>query len=171
MNKKYALIDLDDTIFDLETKLTEAIPELRHNPPSWRPENKEMILNTIQERKILLSIEPRKHAVDLLNRIIERDIKIKFVTARAWLKHSHQITIDSLKRHGIPYDELIICDLDEDKTQFMNPDNDYVLSVEDNPDNHLVLMKKIPNAYCIKSPGFNYDNIPNVVNCLSEIRV
>jgi len=167
--KHCAIIDLDDTILDLEAKLREHIPEFGNKSPEWRNSNKNTILDAISTHEIATHLTTKPFSVPLLYSLKEQDIHIKIITARKWITHARDITIQSLKDNNIPYDELIICDLYENKTNYINSSYNYVLSLEDNPHNHMQFMKYVNKSYCIKSPAFHYDDIPNVVECLSEI--
>ena len=169
-----AILDLDDSILDLETPLRGAFPLIRNLKGKQRYDIRPKILSAIHEHNLLRNLKPFKEAVTLLKTLRENNVQIVFITARAWHPNSEQITRQNLHDNDLYYDDLIICDLTESKGDFLNKNDRYILSIEDNPYNHMNLKESgVENPYCRLTPAFDYDQIPieELIRCHSEIKV
>lgn len=169
-----AIIDLDDTILDLETPLREAFPPIKDIKGELRYKNRLTILDVIRENRLLQKLKPFDEAVKLLNMLKRNNIQIVFITARAWHPNAETVTRDNLHENNLYYDELIICDLHQKKGDFLNKNDRYILSIEDNPYNHMNLKESgVENPYCRITPAFNYKHIAleELIRCHSEIKI
>lgn len=96
------------------------------------------------------------------------------ITARGWYKNAEEVTKRNLLDYDIPFDELIICGLEEDKGKFLSGADRYILSLEDNPGNHLIFKTKgVENPYCIYRKPFDHTNVQTeeLIRCHSEIKI
>lgn len=167
-----AVLDLDDTLLDLETELKGCLDMESMSPPK-RLENRSIILDTIKRHKLIETVKPFPTAIALLDGLKKNNIKIKIITARSWYNNARLITEKNLKENGVYYDDLIICGLNEDKSKYLNGSDRYVLSLEDNPYNHTLFEEslKVINPYCIVGPSFSYEETKNLIKCHSEIKI
>lgn len=170
-NNNYAVLDLDDTILDLESELLKVYPELESMTPTQRLANRNTLLKKIEDHDILSNLKKYNTVDNLIEFLNFNDIKIKIISARAWLPNSWEVTKHNLEKNNIPYDELIICHLHENKSTYLKDENNYKLSIEDNPYNHQDFVKsgQIEAPYCIIRPAYDYDGISNMIECLSQI--
>lgn len=169
-----AVIDLDDTILDLETPLREAFPLVKSIKGEDRYHNRSKILQVIYENKLLQNLKPFQEAITLLKVLRRNNVQIVFITARAWHPEAEKITRTNLHENDLYYDELIVCDLNKKKGDYLNKNDRYILSIEDNPYNHMNLKESgVENPYCRVTPAFDYDQIPieELIRCHSEIKV
>lgn len=169
-----AILDLDDTILDLETPLREAFPFVKNIKGKDRYHERSKILEVIYENKLLQNLKPFQEAVNLLDKLRRNNIEVVFITARAWHPQAETVTKTNLRENGLYYDELIICDLEKLKGDYLNKNDRYILSIEDNPYNHMNLKESgVENPYCRVTPAFDYDQIPieELIRCHSEIKL
>lgn len=167
----YAVFDLDDTLLDLETELRGFL-DVDNMVPNDRVDNTH-ILDTIAQQNLLATVRAFPKAVKLVNELRHNNIKIKLITARGWYGKAKSVTEKNLEDNEIEYDELVICNLGENKVNYLNTSNRYLLSLEDNPYNHVLIEKslQVVNPFCIMRPAFDYNNVNNLIKCHSEIRV
>lgn len=169
-----AVLDLDDTILDLETPLTEVFPVITHWKDSERYKNRSKILNSIFDNDLLINLKAFSKALDFINDLRNNNIQIVLITARAWHPNAEEITRTNLEKNNIIFDDLIICELNKNKGEFLNKNDRYILSIEDNPYNHMNLkFSGVERPYCRITEAFSYNNIPaeELIRCHSEIKI
>lgn len=169
-----AIFDLDDTLLNLEEPLIKALPSLKNMKHDVRKQNKIAILDAIRKQRILEKLKPLPSSLNLIQTCKAAEIEIHIITARGWHPFGEEITRQNLCDNGIEYDNLIICDLEDQKTDFLRNDKKYVISVEDNPYNHLAFKKYgVQQPYCKVAPAFDYRDIHHneLIRCNSEINI
>lgn len=169
-----AILDLDDSLLDLETPLFEAFPAISNIKGEHRYHSRSNILDIIIKHKLLEKLKPFNQTINFINRLKENNIEIVLVTARGWYPNAYNITKNNLSSHNIYFDELIICDLNENKGKFLNKNDRYILSLEDNPYNHMNFKESgVENPYCKIAPAFDYSKIAQeeLIRCHSEINI
>lgn len=169
-----AVLDLDDSILDLETPLSEVFPSIKTMTIEERYLNRPKILKAIFEYDLFERAKPLPKAIEFLNALRQNDIQIVFITARSWHPNAYNISLNNLRSSEIYFDELIICGLREDKGDFLNKNDRYILSLEDKPHNHINLKERgVEKPYCRVTPAFDYKKIPEeeLIRCHSEISI
>jgi len=117
-------IDIDDTINNLSLVLVEYAKEYNRRAKieheiqihewdfdkafGWNEENiKEFLENDFHE--VYTNAEPKENAVSVIRKLKEEGNKIIIITARSdkEVRNAHYYSEEWLKKHDIPYDELV----------------------------------------------------------------
>jgi len=147
-------VDLDGVVADFYAGLRPIAAEWLGVDPSTLTENvsyglpewnlqstgtyEDLHRFAVIQRSLFLDLKPIANAAPVLRRLSHRDIRIRIITHRLYIKHFHEEAVSQttewLERHGIPYWDLCFM---KDKAA-VGAD----LYVEDSPSNVLSLREQ-----------------------------
>ena len=105
----------------------------------WTEEEKKYFCDNILE-EVFLKVEPKENAQKIIQQLKQEKHKIYIITARTKAKNSYELTLKTLQKYNIPYDELVI---QKDKKQYCI-DNHIDVLIDDEPQNITEVSKIIP---------------------------
>ena len=92
MEEKWAIFDLDNTIADIGYRLQQSTF------------NGKLNYSKLHDPTLIRDDEPMYSTIDLMNSLNKFNVKILILTAR--FESTHNVTIQWLDKHNVPYDHL-----------------------------------------------------------------
>lgn len=128
--KKIAVIDIDDTLGDMRTLLCDSLNRFSNKNihfSQWKNHKVESSYEiTTQELFSLLSynfiierMQPHMEAKQFLQTLSNKGYHVVLLTARRWHERGHDVTRAWLKEHELKYDELILCEIYDNKAKII----------------------------------------------------
>ncbi|WP_370410833.1 hypothetical protein [Streptomyces fradiae] len=118
-------VDLDGVVADFygymrtvtaewrDVEVDELTPEVRFGLPEWglaEGEYERLHRFAMKQRGLFENMAPIKGAPQALRRLSHEGVRIRIITHRLYLKHSHQVaisqTVQWLEHHAVPYWDL-----------------------------------------------------------------
>ena len=105
----------------------------------WTDEERQDFFDNILP-EVFLKVEPKKNAQEVIQKLKQENNEIYIITARTKAKNSYELTLKTLQKYNIPYDELVI---QKDKKQYCI-DNNIDILLDDEPQNINSVSEIIP---------------------------
>lgn len=142
-----AVIDLDDTLLDMRTTLMGVLNEhtgLDLHWKNWQSLTAEEVYGVSQkdffkvttEKKVIERMQPHPEAQRFLFNLKFRGLKVVLLTARSWHPNGAAVTKKFLRDQQLPYDELIVCDVESHKYEYITEQMGPVLFTVDDSVRH-----------------------------------
>src|SRR3990172_3226868 len=98
----------------LGVPLDSLTTEVSYNLPEWRLETvgsyEDLHRFAVTQRELFRNLSPIDGAGPVLRRLSARNIRIRIITHRLFIKYAHQLAVEQttewLEHHGIPYWDL-----------------------------------------------------------------
>lgn len=91
--------------------------------------------------EVFLKVEPKKNAQEIIQKLKQENNEIYIITARRKAKNSYELTLKTLQKYNIPYDELIVGNVDKKQVCI---DNNIDILLDDEPQNINSVSEIIP---------------------------
>ena len=138
---KHIIFDLDDTLGELSIPLMHTLNKITKQDftvADWNSfyisemydMTNEELFEAMIDFKLLEKMLPYADVKDVLTHL-KKNHTINIVTARAWHPDGRNITEKWFAKHQIPYDNIVICDVDKSKIDCISTIDDIVLAVDD----------------------------------------
>lgn len=105
----------------------------------WTDEERQYFFDNILP-EVFLNVEPKKNAQEIIQKLKQENNEIYIITARTKAKNSYELTLKTLQKYNIPYNELVI---QKDKKQYCI-DNNIDILLDDEPQNIKSVSEIIP---------------------------
>lgn len=142
LESRKSVIDLDDTLGGLRYVLMETMTRVAGKEVHWSKWDilsmdyvygitNDEFLEIAQETMLLERSVPHPEAREFMYRLFDADIETTILTARAWHPRARAITEHWLGLYNIPYTNLVLCGLDESKTDYISRMENVLFTVDD----------------------------------------
>lgn len=141
--KKTVVIDIDDTLGDMRNPMSDMLNRYSNKNLHWNSWNEfrtehlygigyDEFLVLLRDNNIIENMKPHDESVQFMHTLADMDYRTVLLSARNWHDNAADITKDWLELHNIPYDELIICNIGDNKSDIIsNICNDIKFVVDD----------------------------------------
>lgn len=127
---KHAIIDIDDTVADLRTIMCKELNTMCDMDVHWSQWKNvglediyditsKQLLTLLEEKQVIEQLIPHTECKAFIDALHELDYDVTFLTARKWHSNGRDVTTHWLLRHDLEYDNLILCDVTDDKSQIL----------------------------------------------------
>ena len=125
---KIAIVDIDDTLADMRSMICSALNEHCDKDLHWSKWNTFRVeelygisyhdfFNLLKKDSIIEKMRPHDESAEFMRNLKHAGYHITLLTARAWHPESRQVTTRWLGEHGIVYDSLTICNVEDNKSE------------------------------------------------------
>lgn len=144
---KHAILDIDDTLADMRSIICKELNKIYSKDLHWTEWNTfrveelygisfEDFFKFLIERNVIERMNPHPESAEFVRTLLDDGYKISALTARKWHPNAKSITSNWLDRHNIHVDELVICDVLEDKAEIVSANYDKIDFVVDDSLSH-----------------------------------
>ena len=137
-----AIVDLDDTLGGLRYVLMDVMKEKTGLYVHWSEWNilsmeaiygmtNEQFLDIAYHEKLLEKSRPHPEASSFMKRLSDAGLEIIILTARSWHPRAKRMTENWLELYDIPYDEVIVTSLEDDKSDYIRHMDNVLLTIDD----------------------------------------
>lgn len=105
----------------------------------WTDKEKQYFFDNILP-EVFSRVEPKKNAQEIIQKLKQENNEIYIITARTKAKNSYELTLKTLQKYNIPYNELVI---QKDKKQYCIANKIDIL-LDDEPQNINSVSEIIP---------------------------
>lgn len=142
---KVAVFDVDDTIGQLRYKLVDIINDLTNmnfTIEDWDSHDLDtrygipfdQVLEFMVKENTLLELPLEPYTKEVLKHTKDQGYHIDILTARGWHPRGKETTLEWLKKHNLPHDDLTVVPLDKCKAEVLkNKYKKVHFTVDDNP--------------------------------------
>lgn len=106
----------------------------------WTDEERQKFFDNILP-EVFLKVEPKKNAQEIIQKLKQENNEIYIITARRKAKNSYELTLKTLQKYNIPYDGLIVGNVDKKQVCI---DNNIDILLDDEPQNISSVSEIIP---------------------------
>lgn len=128
---KHAILDIDDTLADMRSIICEDLNKIYKTDVHWTSWNTfrveeiygisfEDFFKFLIENKVIERMQPHPESIGFVKRLLDGGYKISALTARQWHPKAKAVTSQWLSKHNIHVDELIICDVLDNKADIVS---------------------------------------------------
>jgi 5'(3')-deoxyribonucleotidase len=127
---KIAIIDVDDTLADMRTLLSSAL--IAHSGQDihwkeWAGTGLEELydiphadfMDVLKSYKVIEQMMPHDDSLSFTKTLIDSGYNVTLLTARNWHPNSRSVTEQWLENHGLVYNDLMICNIEDDKAEIV----------------------------------------------------
>jgi 5'(3')-deoxyribonucleotidase len=184
---KTAVFDLDDTLSNLKEAIMPVMIQksgINVHWSEWRSHNIDktyglttpQFFDMIREHQIFENSKPLERAKEVVKQLKYDGFNIVIVTARGWHERGKEVSENWLTNNGIPFDEVFVTDLNQNKTEVLDHLDSVEFVVDDRYKNCLdfLLSGKVKRTFLVDSPWNRADHQrhPDIIRItsLDEIR-
>jgi uncharacterized HAD superfamily protein len=188
MTQKVAIIDIDDTIADMRTPICSMLNSMMNTSLSWNEWytldvqklygiSRGDFLTALRDNEIIEKMVPHHNTLKFMEELKNAGYFISLLTARGWHNNGTHVTKQWLNEYNIPFDELIVCGITEDKSDIVSKHYKHIEFTVDDSLSHCrnyVLNDKIKDVFVYDMPWNRRDDIEDSrairVDCLEQIQ-
>lgn len=163
MRKPIAIVDLDDTLNELQEAVVESLlnrGRIACRPPLTSSDCQECFGVTWEEfQKVLYEDRclERAHPIPGIQDALERlreDMEPWIVTSRSWHPYGQAITEGWMRRHHVPYDRILLVPYPQPKALFLTTVRERIGCVVDDLARHVNSIRRISGCegYLVERP-------------------
>lgn len=139
---KTAIIDLDDTLGGLRFVLEDHMNEMMGQTKKWgdwsRLDIEEIygitndhFLEVAGQHKLLEKSRPHPEASAGMQMLRQSGLNLTVLTARSWHPRAELMTSNWLNLYDIPFDEIVVCSIEDDKADYIRHMDNVLLTIDD----------------------------------------
>lgn len=128
---KIAIVDIDDTLADMRSMICSVLNEHCDKELHWSNWNSFRVeelygisyhdfFDLLKRNSVIENIRPHAESVEFMRNLKHAGYHITLLTARAWHPKSKEVTTRWLGEHGIVYDNLVVCNVEDDKSELVS---------------------------------------------------
>lgn len=184
--KKLFIFDIDDVIYDMKTKMYEALKEHTGqdiHPDNWTTLNMNEVFNldykevvdVFLKKEVLTSGNVNFNIYPLLDYLKKNNIETKAVTARGWHPDADRITQLLFEENNIEIDSLKVIKYTEKKSDYIHQLTNYdIIGYVDDSDRHitetrLMCGNNVKNYYLQDQPWNRHIQIESDMKRIQDI--